>query len=619
MKYLALLFALCNVQLLMAQSFSYKTLDQTSPLKAVINFSNNTEVDYEAKLQLIKAAPAPLIPGSLPAKKATLDAARQTYLALPTDKQTLQKATPPAPSIVKGFAAHFPNGTPNDNDIAVGNDGSIVSVINSNIALYNDTGRSIAIKSLSFFAQSLGTLNRTYDPRALYDPSTDRFIIVFLQGSTSADTRIITAFSKTNNPNGEWNFYVIPGNVFGDSSWSDYPIISISDNELFITINRLKDNTSWQEGFIESVIWQVNKKDGFAGDSLRQKGYYNIKHNNKSIWSICPVKGSNYTSGPNHYFLSVRPSDLSNDTVFLHEITNTLNANPELKTTILKTNIPYGLQPNAPQPSGQYMQTNDARVLSALKHDNTIHFVGNTINHPTFAPSVHYGRITLSAGTPTINSKIITYDSMDIGYPSIAYAGGGYKLDQTMFIAFSHVSKTKYPGNSAVFVDRNGELSAPIHIKIGEGSINVLGDTIERWGDYSGIQPKYNQLGECFLSSSYGIADGRHRTWIAHIKSNDPLLGLTNQPAQNNNALTVYPIPTSEYATTEFELKTSMLLTFTLIDVQGKKTEALLINKGKPGLNRFTFSTSQLASGTYILNISNQHETIFSKRIIVAH
>jgi hypothetical protein len=62
-----------------------------------------------------------------------------------------------------------------------------------------------------------------------------------------------------------------------------------------------------------------------------------------------------------------------------------------------------------------------------------------------------------------------------------------------------------------------------------------------------------------------------------------------------------------------------MILTFSLVDVQGKSTIELLIDKGKPGINKFTFSTSDLPNGVYILNVNNNEKNIISKRIVVTH
>lgn len=600
-----------------AQEFTYKTLEHVSPLAKVINMSEPTP-DYEPTLLLLKSS-APIPAGSVKGQKLMLDAKRKTIQPVSREKGAF-KTQAPVPFQIKGFVGNGTQGTPNDNDVAISNSGAIVSVVNSNINIYNDTGKFIISRTLANFARSLGSLNRTFDPRAIYDPIADRFIVVFLQGSTSADTRVITGFSQTNDPNQSWNFYVLPGNVWGDSSWSDYPIISLTNKELFITLNRVKDNTPWQTGFVESLVWQVNKADGYAGDSLHKRLYHDIQYQGKSIWSVCPVKGSNELGGPNQYFVSVRPSDLKNDTVFLHEITNSLDANPQFVTKVLKTNVPYGLQPNALQPSGQYLQTNDARVLSAYKHYGTIHYVGNTIDTALFAPAVYYGRIDVSnAASPSVSGQIISYDTMDIGYPGVAYAGGGFSHDQTSIITFSHVSPTLFPGNCAVFVDRDGNVSAPIVLRKGDGSINVLTDTVERWGDYTGIQPIYNKLGQCLITNSYGIASGQHLTWVARVKSNDPLLGVSDVKANQASQVTVYPVPSSTYTSVEFELTKGMQLLFTLSSIDGKTQIDLLRDKGKAGINRFTFSTRDIPDGVYILNVTNNDQSILSRRIVVTH
>ncbi len=59
------------------------------------------------------------------------------------------------PSILKQFEGNATNSNPADNDIAVGNDGTIISVVNSNIAIYNSAGTLVQTKSLASFASSL--------------------------------------------------------------------------------------------------------------------------------------------------------------------------------------------------------------------------------------------------------------------------------------------------------------------------------------------------------------------------------------------------------------------------------------------------------------------------------
>lgn len=596
--------------------FQYTSSQHVSPVAQVIDMSAGV-VDFDPKLVLVQSAPQPLSENKQ--LKYTLDRQRALTPKPAAHAQKLAKTEVPVPSVLRGFNGNITQGTPNDNDLAISNGGYIISVVNANLNIFNDTGKSVLGRSLSSFASSLGSLNRTYDPRVIYDPKEDRFVLVFLQGSTSADTRIIVAFSQTNDPTQKWNFYTIPGNVTGDSTWSDYPVLSLSDDELFITVNRVKDNTPWQKGFVTSYIWQCDKKAGYTAQPINQKLYNNITYNGKSVWNICPVKGGSTLYGPNMFFLSQRPSDLLNDTVFLHEITNTNASGAAVLTQkVLRTDVAYGLQPNAIQPNGKKLQTNDARMLSAMYENGYIHYVGNTIDTGLFVPAVYYGIVSNVFGTsPSVKGKIISYDSMDIGYPSISYIGGG-SGDNSTLITFSHVSPTLFPGTSVVMTDRFGNVSAPVFVKKGESSITVLADSVNRWGDYSGNQRKYNELGVSWINGSYGNTNGDNRTWIAKIKSNDPLLAIKESQTMLTEAV-VYPNPASAYIQVSFTMEQSQFVDFELWDLKGNRVAPLLHDKAKAGTNRFSFRTEDLSSGIYLLTIKNNEHVLLQQKIVVHH
>lgn len=614
--YLVFLFSVISLCAFAQQGFHYNSSNHVSQAATVINLSED-RVDFDPKLILIQAAPQPLSENKK--LKQQLDANRNAFSRISVSNKAYSKTGVAVPSVNKVFNGNVTQGTPNDNDLAISNAGIIVSVVNTNLNIFDDTGKYLGGKSLASFANVLGSLNRTYDPRVIYDPKEDRFVLVFLQGSTSADTRIIVGFSQTNDPTQKWNFYTIPGNVTGDSTWSDYPILSLSNDELFITVNRVKDNTPWQQGFVTSYIWQCDKKAGYAGQPINQKLYNNITYNGKSIWNICPVKGGSTLYGPNMYFLSQRPSDLLNDTVFLHEITNTGSSGTAVLTQkVLRTNTPYGLQPNAIQPNGKKLQTNDARILSAMYENGFIHYVGNTIDTSLFAPAVYYGIVSNVFGTPSIEGKIISYDSMDIGYPSISYIGGG-SGDNSTLITFSHVSPTHYPGGSAVITDRFGNVSAPVFIKRGDNSISVLNDSVNRWGDYSGNQRKYNEMGVCWVNGSYGGSNGENKTWVAKLTSNDPLLSV-KENSQSTIVTTIYPNPVREHAQVLFTVNEPTFVTFVIMSSEGKEVATLLQDRAKAGQNRFSFSTADLPSGVYFLTVKqSNNDVLYQQKVVVSH
>ena len=603
-------------------SLSHYTQAQTEQTGTLFLIKKAGDIELSAipslpDARIISLAPSPL--SEIKQQKLELD--KQRLLHQSTHQKILyKKGVAVSPKLSNNFSGNVTQGTPNDNDFAISNSGLMMSVVNQNINVYNDTGRLVIGRTLASIASALGPLNRTYDPRVVYDPDQDRFILVFLQGSSSLDTRIVVGFSKTNDPSKTWSFYTIPGNITGDSSWSDYPILSLSKDELFITINRLKDNTFWKNGFLESYIWQVDKMNGYNSDTvLTTKNYNNIQYKGKSIWSICPVKYAHHLEGPGMFFLSHRPSDLSNDSVFVHYISNTIKSgNATLSTKVYKNPVAYGLQPNALQPNGKKLQTNDARVLSAMMVNGMIYYVGNTIDPNLFSPAVYFGRIEETwTNQPKLYGQIISYDSLDLGYPSISYAGSGQNGDHSAMITFSHVSAKYFPGTSVVYVDRNFNISAPVFVKKGEGSIALLGDTVDRWGDYTGIQMKFNELGVCWLNGSYGNQNGQNRTWIARIVNQDPLLGIKDQQVIQD--FNLYPNPANEEFKVQFESKQKLLVDISLSDLQGREIQVLNKDWVKPGLNELRIDTSIVKNGMYIVIIKNHGKAIFSHRLLIQH
>ena len=80
------------------------------------------------------------------------------------------------------------------------------------------------------------------------------------------NNHICVAFSTSNNPLDDWNVYMLTGDALGTDHWTDYPAISLTNDELFITGNLLQHNVSWQEGFYQSLIWQIDKTQGYQGN-----------------------------------------------------------------------------------------------------------------------------------------------------------------------------------------------------------------------------------------------------------------------------------------------------------------------------------------------------------------
>jgi hypothetical protein len=598
----------------------YRKTDGQSGKPQTLRMVDPQRADYFTSLVHLDQHPLPAAEYGY--KKTALNEARAKWEAENT-KPTSSKptATAPDPIIWKSFAGNSSNGIPNDNDIAVSNNGTVVSVVNSNMRILDDTGKVLNTISVSSFFTPLGPYNYISDPRVLYDPVHDRFILVCFSGALSTTSTILVAFSQTNNPAGAWNAYTLNGNTFNDSTWSDYPIIAINDKDLFLTFNQVRDNVSWTIGFKQSVIWQINKADGYNAVPINYTLWDSLTWGTTMLRNICPAKNQSTTPSNNMYFLTVRNVASTNDSLFLTEITNSqVSGQATLVKRVLQMPIQYGFPPNARERKAsngqqQYLMTNDARVLAAVYENNQVHFGMNSLNPQYMNAGVLLGTIEqVSSATPTIKAQIFSTATQEFGYPSMAYMGTSAN-DHRLLYTFSHCYTDSFPGTSVLYRSANGDFSNIVGVKNGTSIINQLADSNDRWGDYTNIQPVYNKPGRAYLAGSYGRLNIAN-TWLAAVDVAEWPTAINNITPRNSGA-EVYPNPlVDQRFTVRFTNPEQAQLQFYLIDQLGRKIP-LHNQPVKAGENEFSFYTGPLSAGTYIFHIASQQGVLHKQTLLV--
>jgi len=401
-------------------------------------------------------------------------------------------------------------GIPLDNHLAMNND-TIVSGVNSFISIQTSEGGFIKNFSLLNLASELDVaLDRLFDPRLLFDPVTNRYVAVFLAGYDSGDSNIVVCFSASSNPNGEWHAYSLPGNPNMNTTWTDYPMIQFTETDIQITINLLRDGESWQLGFEESLIWQLDKATGYAGEDLGIVLWDDINFGGAPIRNLCPVESATEVPNSNAYYLSDRNFDIENDTIFILELTGGVNdPDTELIVDFVLSDVPYGVPPNATQQVGE-LQTNDARVLEAFMIHDQIQFVGNTRNPDNNLAGIFHGVLNDVSGARDLTLKHIIGMDFEIGYPGITYTGDGID-DRDAIIAFDHTSASRFAGISAMYFVEGIGYSDIITVKEGLNYIQMIGNGLERWGDYLGTQRDYNNPDDVWIAGFHGLGSIYHR------------------------------------------------------------------------------------------------------------
>ncbi|MFI5202851.1 MAG: T9SS type A sorting domain-containing protein [Flavobacteriales bacterium] len=586
------------------QTFSYERKSVVIPMQS--------GPDYAPELQCIEKP----VPGGLSEKQGVYKTTHES------NGQRAQSTT--LPPIVRGkhfYGNSFASATPNDNDMAISNGGKIISVINSTLFFYDTNGDStLGFQSYSNFTTSLGLIHDEFDPKVIYDPVEDRFITAVLNGFTDTTSDIILGFSQTNDPLGAWNLYTLPGNPLNNGLWTDYPMFALTDKELFVTVNLLYPDSSWQTGFVETIIWQLKKMDGFTGQALTSALHTNIEFNNRPIRNLCPTRGGSTIYGPDMYFVSNRNFQTQSDTFFLVRTTDTIGASGfAIEIKQMNANADYFLAGEARQSGTHMFATNDSRILGAFYENNQIQFAQNCLDTTTGFTAVYHGIVTnLGAANPTVTGQVVSDTLLDLGYPNIAYAGLNAS-DNSAVIGFDHTAPTVNAGCSAIKTDGNGNYTPILKIIDGTSYVNVLSGT-ERWGDYLGIQTRYNNPGEVWMAGYFGYQSGfqrLHRAYIGQIFADSIDFSSTPEntiPEFSN--LGLYPNPAENLVTVDFYLSKAHYLSFTIYDLQGRVISTLMREWVRPGKNQFTFQAGDMAPGTYILRITHQGEIMATKKFV---
>ena len=529
--------------------------------------------------------------------------------------------------IENGFEGNiYNNRVPNDNTLAISNNGIIVAGINSRYFFYDTNNDSILDEGyLHSFTTAFPQLNTVskYDPKFIYDPIEDRFIITFLIGTVYQNSNICVAFSSSNNPIDPWNVYLLSGNPLGTNHWTDYPAIALSEDELFITGNLLENGISWQIGFQQSLIWQIDKYEGFNGNPFLDMSIWSdIKDNNINIRNIHPVMGARELRGPNQYLLSNKNFSAESDTIYMIEITNTLNSgNDSLKLTLLSASDHYFMSPNGQQPITKELATNDSRILGAIIDNDWIQYVHHSMDTSFGTSGIYHGIIHDYNTSPIIEGHIISDTIMDYGYPNIASTGINPN-DKECIIGLNYTSAVDSNGVACYYMN-NGQIYSDMTIlKKGEAPIDILSGSIDRWGDYFGIQRLYSEACRVWMSGMFGKV-GSNGSWISSIAISDtcrlpdPAIITTIDPSPVGGIL--FPNPTIDWINFEFTLNETMMVVIELFDLQGRLIKELYHDTAKTGRNQLTFDGYYLKSGTYLIRISNSDQILFAKKLIKAN
>lgn len=442
---------------------------------------------------------------------------------------------------------------PPHNALAVGAN-NIVMLEGSKIEWTNLTGGSPTIQSKYQFFGSLGAAatNALFDPRAVYDPINQRYIVTIANlGSGGTTSNIDIAVSKTSNPNDGWNFASLNTTltINGKVTVSDTPVVSVDGTNIYITAPQYNVTGGGWQG---TAVWIFGDTAGSGG------GIYNggaltavaseITSPNQGIYRV--VAGGN---GKTYYASSFSGGSSQVVTVQVYDVASqTFGA----VSTVALGKIDQGGSYTAQQKgTSLLLDATDKRVQNLAYSNGFLYGVTEEKPIGSTVPLVHWFKIDVSnpnsatlvaqgdvSGT-AIGNNVATFNA------SIAVSAGGDVL-----INFTASGPDSYPSDYYVFHaanDVSNAFSAPILYQASSGFFDSgNGSSTQRWGINSTTIADPANPHSFWVSNEY-IANGWWQTAVAQVEikpsPEPPTLALNNTaltvPAGGSVALGVHVTP----------------------------------------------------------------------------
>ena len=145
-----------------------------------------------------------------------------------------------------------PSGTftiPPDTTGAVGLD-KVVTILNNNLVIQDKTtGAQLSLVGLTAFWSSTGATG-VFDPRVLYDPYNNRWIVAAVSNAQTANSSVIVGVSNSPDPQGTFTLFrfivgCAPGSPGCNAAggWADFPMLGFNKNWVAIGWNQFTINT----------------------------------------------------------------------------------------------------------------------------------------------------------------------------------------------------------------------------------------------------------------------------------------------------------------------------------------------------------------------------------------
>ncbi|AVP96716.1 hypothetical protein C7S18_05650 [Ahniella affigens] len=454
----------------------------------------------------------------------------------PSDRPT---AVGDAAKIVGSIAPKFDsiafddNGTLNDgfrfipaDAHAAAGPNHVVAVSNVTLKIHRKSDGQVQLQTgLQDFFAGLGSQRPstyTFDPRVLFDPFENRFVVLTLEvlsqanGDATDSSFLFVAVSDDADPNGVWRMARINTKLTISSTpgWLDYPGFGIDEDALYVTGNYFDFTVG---NYLDSRLWILNKgvSGGLYSGGTVVARQFDPEPTLADSAPVMPARMLSAGPGTVGTWLAAYSGFATTggvEQINTIRIDNPLNTSPTFTSALENVaDIDQSFTvdfPNAPQPgSVAGLDPGDRRMLDVVWHNNRLSMVFNVLPPASQSNANQNTAYWLQLDTSVLNNLSVAQRGQiggeDLGssvhtfYPSIATNQFGH-----LAISFAASSTNLNPGAYVVTrrpTDSNNTVSSSQTLRAGlDTYLRTFGGNRNRWGDYSATM--VDPTDQCFWS-----------------------------------------------------------------------------------------------------------------------
>jgi hypothetical protein len=394
---------------------------------------------------------------------------------------------------------------PPDPHAAVGTD-HVVVVVNSSIAVFDKLSGSplYQVTSQSFFAPANPPSTFIFDPKVVYDPFEDRFIILYLCTDDVSKSSYLLAVSKTGDAMGGWWLYNLNAAMVGDTPddlWPDYPGLGFDyADAVYVTSN----DWGFSNGFQWSKVRILKKAELYDGTLTGWHDFWEMRYHDFDVaFTVKPAVTLSDAGG--EYLLSNIWYGASYTTFW--KITGaggddpTIALQPQVGLSASYTPPP---KPDQPRTSALLEPIGPMTQEVMFRNDRLYTTFSQSFNWGSgYVASIRLIGIDVLSATAALN-EIYGADGVHYFFPAIATD----HLDR-IYVVFSKSGSEDYPGIAYVDDYESDNTSHPL--RPGDDYFGSSGNV--RWGDYGGISVDPSQR-SIWMFHEWATSNHSWSTWV---------------------------------------------------------------------------------------------------------